>query len=161
MRILAIDPGVTTGYCYAEIEDRHLIYKPFQVVDDIDDMWRRLENFRPRIIIIEDFEFRRGKRAAGGLNLFPIQMIGCARLYSLMSSHQCGLVVQKASTGRGGYYTDATLKKLGLYIRGQPHAMDASRHLLEWAMFGSGNQYIGSQRTEEFAEIGESEEWPR
>jgi hypothetical protein len=150
MKVLSIDPGMMTGYCYALLEKEQLLYYPFQVVDDVDDAWRRYKEFRPRYIIIEDFEFRRGKRSAGGLNLFPVQMIGVARLYSMLAPHQCAAVVQKAAQGKA-YYSNKVLQKTGLYKRGVPHAMDASRHLLQWCMFGGGNQYIGAKRTEEFA----------
>lgn len=141
MRVIAIDPGVETGYCYAIItEDKQLEYYPFQSVDDVDDLWRRLVEFKPRHIVMEDFEFRGGARA--GLNLFPVQLIGVARLYSLISTDgQIALRLQKAAQGKS-YYTDPTLKQAGLYKRGIQHGMDASRHLLQWVTFGEGYQYV-------------------
>lgn len=149
MKVIAVDPGMMTGYCYAKLEDKKLNYYPFQFVDDVDDLWERLKKFKPRYIIIEDLEVRRG---VAGLKLFPMQLIGVSRLYSLVANHQCACLVQKAAQGKS-YYTNEVLKKLELYQRGMPHAMDASRHLLQWCMFGQGNQYIGSKSTEEFATI--------
>lgn len=158
MKILAIDPGVTTGYCYAEIEVRvhrpensALRYYPFQWVDDVDECWDRIEAFKPRYIIIEDFEFR--QRTRTGLNLFPVQLIGVARLYELKCKDQCAVYLQKASYGKS-YYTDQQLKQLNLYKKGVPHGMDASRHLLQWFTFGAGFQY--NNGTQDFAKILDS-----
>jgi hypothetical protein len=146
MKIIAIDPGVMTGYCYAQVlDDGRVNYYPFQMTDDVDDLYRRLQAFQPRHIIMEDFEYRGGKRQSG-LNLFPVQLIGVARLYELVGSvnGQCALRLQKASTGKA-YYTDTMLKSMGLYKRGVPHGMDASRHLLQWLTFGPGFQFINQQ----------------
>jgi hypothetical protein len=156
MKIISIDPGELTGFCYAELENHQLKYFPFQMVDDVDDLWRRLAEFQPHYAIIEDFEYRSG-RARSKLNLFPMQLIGVTRMYGLMAKSPCQVFIQKAAQGKS-YYSDAVLKQLGLYKRGIPHGMDASRHLLQWCMFGAGNQFIGAKRTEEFARIVEREE---
>lgn len=150
MNIISIDPGVETGYCYARIVDKRLSFYPHQGVDDVDELYRKLAKFEPRIIICEDWEDRRGARATGGVNSFPVQLIGVARLYSLTAPHQCGIYLQKPQTGLGGFYSDKMLKQLGFYVRGLPHGMSATKHLLQWATFGAGYQYIGTQR--DFAE---------
>lgn len=162
MKVIAIDPGVMTGYCYATIEDGKLTYYPFQTVDDVDGLWERLAMFQPRYIVMEDFEVRRGNLAKGGLNLFPVQLIGVARLYAEWTGiqHPVAISLQKAAQGKG-YYTNPVLRSVGLYRQKLQHGMDASRHLLQWCMFGSGNQFIGSQRHDEFATISEEMEWWR
>lgn len=157
VKVISIDPGRTTGYCFAKIEDGELHYYPFQSDDEVDDLWRKLEEFKPNYIIIEDFEFRKGKHRAK-LDLFPVQLIGIASLYVNFVDPYCVLFIQKASIGKE-YYTDNVLKQLGLYERGKPHAMDASRHLLQWCMFRAGNKYIGQKRTEEFANVTDKNWW--
>jgi len=139
MRLLAIDPGVTTGYCIGETSDTENIIalRPFQTVDDVDDVWDRLADLQPRYIVCENFEFRQKSR--GGLNLFPVQVIGIVRLYEFKAQHQTSVQLQKASEGKG-YYTDVQLKRLGIHQRGVPHGMDATRHLVHWLTFGSGYQ---------------------
>jgi hypothetical protein len=139
MKILAIDPGVTSGYCLAQVASPAIALKPFQMVDDVDDIWDRLALLEPRYIICENFEFRQRSRA--GLNLFPMQAIGVIRLYELKASHQTSVTLQKASEGKS-YFTDAQLKRLGVYKRGLPHGMDATRHLIHWFTFGSGYQFV-------------------
>lgn len=158
MKIISIDPGRTTGYCYAELDEvqHQMVYCPFQMVDDVDEFWHRLFKFAPKYVIIEDFEFRRGKAGVAGLDLFPVQLIGVARLYELLAKGPDlpRLFIQKASTGKA-YYTDNVLKGQGLYKRALPHGMDASRHLLQWLTFGFGNQFIGTRQ--DFARLVELE----
>lgn len=150
MKVIGIDPGVMTGFCYADIEpDKYARLYPFQMTDDVDDLWRRLVEFEPRYIVMEDFEFR--NRARAGLNLFPVQLIGIARLYALTQG-QCAIKLQKASEGKG-YYTDTLLKQVGLYKRGVPHGMDATRHLVHWLTFGPGYQFNGGKQLIEFAQL--------
>jgi hypothetical protein len=148
VRIIAIDPGIMTGYVYAELNETAgtVEYYPFQMTDEVDDLWRRLIKFEPRYIIIEDFEFR--SRSRTGLVLFPVQLIGVTRLYELVAAPngKCATFIQKAAQGKS-YYTDNMLKALDLYKRGVPHGMDASRHLMQWLTFGAGYQYIqGNQK---------------
>jgi hypothetical protein len=85
-----------------------------------------------------------------------VQLIGVARLYSEEADHQCGIYLQKPSVGLGGFWSDNMLKQSGFYKRGLPHGMSATKHLLQWAQFGAGYQYIGGNR--EFATRLES--WP-
>ena len=146
MDIIAIDPGVMTGYCYGRIlTDGNVEVFPFQMTDEVDDLYRRLQEFQPRHIIMEDFEYRSGKHTTG-LNLFPVQLIGVARLYELNAPDgKCALRLQKAAQGKA-YYSDLVLKTLNLYKRGVPHGMDAMRHILQWLTFGPGFQYISQER---------------
>jgi hypothetical protein len=149
VRVIAIDPGGITGYCYARIEKGYIVYHPFQVQDDVEDLWDRLFKFKPDCTVIEDFEFRSGQRRTG-LDLFPVQLIGVVNLYHNKFAPQARLFVQKAATGKA-YYTDQVLKRNGLYIRGCAHGMDASRHLLQWFTFGAGHKFQG--RAPDFAKL--------
>ena len=74
----------------------------------------------------------------------------------MIADHQCGVYLQKPSVGLGGFYSDKMLKQLGFYKRALPHGMSATKHLLQWATFGAGYQYIGTQR--DFAI--RLDEWP-
>lgn len=144
MKIIAIDPGVMTGYAYARITDaRELEFYPFEMTDEVDDFWRRIIDFKPNVIVMEDFDFRGGhQRASTGINYFPIQLIGIARLYELIEpTGKTALYLQKAAQGKS-YYSNQVLKERKLYKRGVPHGMDATRHLLQWITFGPGYQYI-------------------
>jgi hypothetical protein len=149
IKLISIDPGITSGYCYGRINENNLTYYPFEMTDDVDDMWRRIKKFQPRFIIMEDFKFRRGK---GKIELFPVQLIGVVRLYSVLAPHPCDLYLQQPITGKS-YYSNEVLKSHDLYRRGIGHAMDASRHLLQWFTFGPGFRYAGSKRVTECVEL--------
>jgi hypothetical protein len=51
------------------------------------------------------------------------------------------VVMQTPSTGKS-FYSNEQLKEKGVYKRGIPHGMDATRHLLHWFTFGAGFQYV-------------------
>jgi hypothetical protein len=152
MRVISVDPGKTTGYCYAAFDKGKLYFAPFQMFDDVDDFWDRLAAFKPEHVIIESFQYRKGGRTNAGLDLFPVQLIGVARLYEVKANVK--LYLQTPSQGKG-YYTDRTLKQLGLYQRGEEHGRDASRHLLQWATFGAGYKF--SDGTRNFATLVKKE----
>ena len=150
IKVMAVDPGVMSGFTYALItDDQKLRVYPFQMPDAVDDFWRRLHKFLPDIIVMEDFEFR--GRARTGLNLFPVQLIGVAHLYELTEpTGRCQLVMQSAGVGKA-YYTDVMLKSKKLYKRGIPHGMDSLRHLMQWATFRGGAKYVDFKTGEPIA----------
>lgn len=140
VRVMSVDPGGTTGYTYARIMDGKVEAFPFQLPDDVDEFWQRLVKFSPDQIVMENFEFR--GRARTGLNLFPVQLIGVARLYELtVAKRTCVVHLQSASMGKG-YYTDVQLKNKKMYKRGVSHGMDAMRHFLHWTTFAAGHKYV-------------------
>lgn len=127
------------------IKTGKLHYMVFQQTDEVDNLWRRLQVLEPRFIVIESFEFRGGhQRAATGINYFPLQLIGVARLYAEVAKHQCACYLQTPAQGKG-YYTNAILKQQGVLKRGMatsvPHGIDALRHMLQWFTFGPGYKY--------------------
>lgn len=164
MKVLAIDPGGTTGYCEGQFVTHvgntntfidsfkeapsGILLKPYMMPDDCEELWDRLDQLRPDIVVMESFEYRNRSRA--GLDLTPVKLIGVAELYSAKSGAR--LYMQTPSQGKT-YYTDTLLKKYGFYKRGQPHAMDALRHMLQWLSFGAGYQYLGKNKIEDFVRM--------
>jgi len=134
--VLAIDPGRTTGFCRGTIEDGEMILMPWQEAVPPHLFYRILQKREPDILVIEKFEFR--KNSTEGLDLFPKELIGVARLYAIQKDVQ--MFEQNPSYGMG-YYNDMQLKTANVYVRGIPHAMDAQRHLLHWFTFGAGFKY--------------------
>lgn len=152
--VLVSDPGVTSGYCYASITPGiSCTYYPFQIHDDVDELWKRLAAFKPRYIVMEDFKFRQGKQKSG-INLFPVQLIGVARLYEIICPHQCALFMQQPAQGKG-YYTNTVLKKLEFLRHGDitrmEHGLDATRHLFQWLTFGAGYKLMQGFSIKDFA----------
>lgn len=136
LAVLAIDPGITTGYCYATITRDAIVLKPYQGKYEVWDHYRHLNALVPATVVIEDFQYRNRQRA--GLVLFSVQLIGVTRLWSHINSVTTH--VQSPAQGKG-FYSNEQLQKLGAYKRGIPHAMDATRHLFQWLTFGAGFQY--------------------
>jgi hypothetical protein len=143
IRALAVDPGKTTGYCLAFSGDE-IELQITQGRDDVSEFWKVLNNTKPEHLIVEKFEFRRGNWSGAGhggaVDLFPVQLIGVARLYS-WNGNECQLHMQSPAMGKS-YYTDMILKNNGFYKRGTPHGRDAERHMLHWLKFGYGHQFV-------------------
>jgi len=160
MNVIAIDPGIMTGYAQAKIKDGKLHYIVFQRTDEVHDLWRRLKELEPRFIVCESFEFRGGhQKAATGIEYFPIQLIGVARLYAEVAEHQCAAYLQTPAQGKG-YYTNKVLSHHGYIKRGMatsvPHGIDGLRHLFQWFTFGPGYKYNEASSGEPFAVMHDS-----
>jgi len=135
-KVLALDPGVTTGYAEGTIRDGlmtivsgQLEYSPFQ-------LYLAMKLAKPTHIVCESFEFRR--LARDNLELFSCELIGVVKMY--VEEADITLKEQTAAQGKG-HFSDSKLKSARLYRTGKPHANDAIRHLLQWFQFGPGFQF--------------------
>jgi hypothetical protein len=137
-RVVAVDPGGTTGYAVAYIipDAKVLDFTYGQHAWREGQLWDALRKLEPDWLICESFEYRQQSRA--GLDLTPAHLIGVVRLFAELSG--CKLQMQTAAQGKG-YYSDRTLKNLLIYDRHFRHGRDAARHLLHWFTFGAGFQY--------------------
>lgn len=141
--ILALDPGKTTGICLATLTDK-LYLAPHEDMLTCGAMYNLLRWFcdaRPNNahVIYEDFEYRNNPRM--GLNLMPVKIIGIIELFKEWHEPFISFTKQSAATGKA-FYNDDRLKALGVYKVGMQHGRDATRHLLQWANFGAGGQYM-------------------
>lgn len=109
-------------------------------------LWQQLHFVKPNFLIVEQFEFRHGSRAAHGLDMYPKELIGVCELYCQLSNvagdAPCILKMQTPGYALGSMFHDNRLKEDGLYkpLKGG-HANDAVRHLLMWFVSGSGFQF--------------------
>lgn len=141
IRILSIDPGVTTGYALGVKENDKFYLAYDERIFNHNDFWQfltKLHSHGGMHTICEDFEFRQGKQK-DGLNLYPVELIGILRLFC-SNDRWSPLWMQKAAQGKG-YYDDSKLRGLGVYRKGFEHGRDAARHLLHWFGFGAGYQF--------------------
>lgn len=146
---LAIDPGVTTGYCQAIITDSKVVLRVGQEEWTLADAWLFVHSFLDgggSHVVIEDFEYRQGAQRTG-LNLFPVKLIGVIELLWQWSPRAFSLHKQTAAQAKG-YYRDNTLKELGVWAKGKPHGRDSIRHMLHWLTFGPGAQYTKLDKSE-------------
>lgn len=128
--IVALDPGRTTGWATYDLgEHMHAgqWVEPLSVYSELSDM-------RPTLIVCESFLFRQKIK----IDFTPVEVIGVVKLFCYQSGIE--LVMQTPSQAKH-FFTDDRLKERGLYQAGQPHANDATRHMLYYLEFGKGKQH--------------------
>lgn len=141
---LAIDPGKTTGFCIGQKDGTSLRLSPAQYELGHLEFYAFLDRSQATYLICESFEYR--NRARAGLDLTPVELIGVVKLFDEQREHQ-HVYFQSPAQGKG-HFTDQKLKDLGVYKRGVPHGMDATRHLLHWYTFGAGYKFSSRDATE-------------
>lgn len=152
MKILALDPGKTTGYSvgYLTDDDPKLRFESHQATFNHGQLYEFLQEESPTWIVSESFEFRNKVRS--GTELISAELNGIIYLYTHL--YKNGLSWQTASThgagGKNGPFQNAILKRKGIYKAGKPHAMDSLRILLYWYEHGKGFQF---NKREGYAEL--------
>ena len=135
MKIVTLDPGGTTGYCSVTVSSErleHVKSGQIQGRNHHDELFRFLTKEQPALIISESFEYRNRSRA--GLVLVSKEYIGVTKLYTAQKEiyyHE-----QSPSQAKG-FVTDAVIKNLGWWKTSNPHAMDAVRHMIYFAVNGN------------------------
>lgn len=127
MRILAVDPGKTTGWViYQEGEDLEFgqsAFEPF--VKKVERVQQGISSYIDTIVCerftINTFTTKNSNQTDA------LEVIGY--LKSVAVRYQTRFLLQMPSSAKT-FATDERLKDAGLYIVGQDHARDAARHLL-------------------------------
>jgi len=139
MRILALDPGKTTGVCLAingRIEETR--ETPTTTGGEFHELLHVMEYWwKPDLVICEQFLHR----TTIGVDTTALEVIGCVKMFVWLQSPM-ELVFQTPSMAKA-FWTDDKLKAVGLWRKGQRHAMDATRHALAYLM-KSDDRYIRS-----------------
>lgn len=122
--ILAFDPGETTGW--AAYSARFDTYRCGELDDDLGNLYTFLNKARPLKIAYESFH----KRAKIDTDqLYSPQVIGVIRLWA-QQNYIPTFMYSPSHTKR--FWTEDKIKRLGLWVPGQRHAMDAVRVLLTY-----------------------------
>ncbi len=125
--VLSLDPGGTTGYTLASVDDEGPMYigRSGQIKGGLkgflDFHWDVLEDLEISKIICESFTLREG---IYGADLSPVYIIGA--LEALYPTTE--IIYQEPKLKP--LCDDERLKKLGLHEPGKPHRNDATRHLV-------------------------------
>jgi len=136
--VLALDPGVTTGFAWAKITDGKVeAIGGGQAELTETGLYGLLSSISPAAVVIESFEFR--QRARDGLELYSRNLLGVCKLWTDL--RDVPYFEQSASKGKS-FFTDEKLRALGAYTSGQPHKRDATRHLFEWLTFRQGSKLL-------------------
>jgi hypothetical protein len=136
-RVLAFDPGGTTGWAWHQIGTKHW------TGDEIDpekkghhvELYQFLRDTAPQIVVCENFLFAvpsivgpEGEKVnMPKVELISREYIGIIKLYCF--AHRKQLIMQPPSIMATTWVKDEALQKLGLYTRGARHRNDATRHL--------------------------------
>lgn len=145
-RVIAIDPGGTTGYTLAFQSKGHLYIAPCQAELDHLGIWELMRRTHPDHVICEDFEYRPGV-AKPYIVLVSLEYIGVIKLWCKPATFEAPkgvpLFMQKAmlAVGDKAFYNNEKLEHMGLYKRGVPHGLDSMRHFLYWFFFKYGSQF--------------------
>jgi len=121
---MAIDPGVTCGFASTGpmMSDLKVFQKKFIMHDDFIEV---INEFYPDILVIEKFVMTHRDKT----DFTAIEYIGLGRWFA--QRRKIPFVLQTPGLGKG-YFTNDKLKRLGVYVPGKPHAMDATRHLYQF-----------------------------
>lgn len=119
--ILAIDPGITTGYAMLTNDD----FTSWQSKDTEYDLYMTLNLYDPDIIVCENFVFRQAKTK---IELFPVQLIGVVNLFREVTDAE---VIMQTPAQAKGFVKDRHLKALHFWNpKYTNHPNDAARHLV-------------------------------
>lgn len=154
LRIVALDPGGTTGWGMFTAEERydHLDKKSVYTKHKFDcgqlgpqehhsELYNALGMWQTDhyIVVCESFEYR--NRARPGLELISKEYIGVAKLFC--EERGIKYIEQTASMGKvrdksTAFIKPRNLQKLGLWTPGWGHAMDGYGHLLYYMINTAG-----------------------
>lgn len=131
-RVLAIDPGETTGWATFEACD--LTQAGQFPVNDLEAFDTFVTDHRPDVMVIENYRVYASRAAQHvGSEVNTAQYIGILKFLGGM--YQIPIALQMAHQAKG-WVSDARLHQLGLFQTGHRHANDAVRHGVYWLLFG-------------------------
>jgi hypothetical protein len=131
-KIIAFDPGYTTGVAIqSNISDMLTLMQ----VKGLKPVWAVLHTGQPDMIVYEKFFYQRRDK----VDLRPVEAIGIIKLYAERTTTP--IIGQSAQQAKR-FWTDKKIKKLGMWESGEPHAMDALRHLLYFQTFKLNDQTL-------------------
>jgi hypothetical protein len=146
MRILAIDPGPTTGFA---LFNRGAWDVWEEEVGNYADFANAIEAMltAETLIICERFQFLHENRDRMKIDFTPAELVGVIKFVA-GNTDNAGLVMQNPSVavGRTAFWGDgpggnAKLKKLKLWFEGKKHGRDAVRHILWYITFTRKDDY--------------------
>ncbi len=130
MIYLGIDPGRRTGAAVVVDYGTRLYLSEHSDIpggaEGFIDWWHHSTYACPDLIIFEGFTLREGK---SGVDITPRDVIGAIKA---LADNSRIPTVERAPAGRKKQVSDAFLKRLGLYLAGEPNrnAREAVRHVI-------------------------------
>lgn len=137
MRVLAVDPGKTTGWCLWDKDTGDLKFGEEQQFEFCSRAEALIADKSLDAVVCEAFiiTVATAKKTQAPWSL---EIIGLLRY--LCEKYEVPFILQTPSDAKR-FSTNEKLKSIGWYVRGQGHATDSHRHLLLWAV---KNGYISA-----------------
>ena len=155
--LMAFDPGGTTGVAILNLTGLESGI-PMPILAQLGShphhlsLWDMMNKYKPTHVIYESFEFR--NRTRDNLELISRDYIGVITLWAMLNATR--LYKQSAAQAKGfikdsGPNANLPIKRLGWYMGGKKHAMDAVRHLTYFLVNGPHHDQEIRQRILESA----------
>lgn len=125
MRVIAIDPGGTTGWCL--VDDNRVSSTGQLSGAHYAELYNLLGILEPSIVVCERFVHR----STFGVDQVALEYIGVIKLFC--QARELDLRMHTAAMAKQ-FWTDPKVKKIGLWKANQRHAVDAIRHALTYIM---------------------------
>lgn len=149
MKIVALDPGGTTGIAVLDTESYEVRTSELGPEEHHLALHLTLTNERPDILVMEEFVYRvvksKGTEMPVGIVLVSKEYIGVGKVWAEITNIEgpiVTVVMQTSAQGGGGtkhkgFWRNDKLKQLGLYTapKGRQHMADALRHALYYLTF--------------------------
>lgn len=147
-KVLAFDPGETTGVCLLVCESG--VIKPtIQGQLNTQDVLQGSKELRqmlatnPSFVVFEDYKVYGWKaKTHAWSELHTPRLIGA--LEFLLGDSNIPYTKQSAQQGKS-FCTDEKLKEWGFYKAGLKHSMDATRHACQAVLFNKHPYFIGKE----------------
>lgn len=144
-KMLAFDPGHTTGICNVVADpDQTPVFQLSQVdTKDIETLWNRITqlftHYSPNLVVIEDYRVYEWKsKDHSWSQVHTIKVVGAIQMAAF--SRNLPVVMRMAAEAKG-FVTDDKLKAWELYRKGERHARDACRHAVYELIFGADHHF--------------------
>lgn len=142
MRYIGIDPGGTTGICIKIGDSFTREQWPTTTPAEYLELFHRLGKAAVGdnvTVVMERFNFRMNERDRTKIDYTPAEVIGVVKFW--VAAHGLAkLEMQMAAEGKA-FWSDEKLRTIGLYLPSLPHAMDATRHVLQYISFTDPRDY--------------------
>lgn len=146
MRVVALDPGETSGVAWIDLAGKDLrepIHKYVARMAEWTEVvglanseneaamaiYRIIEWWEADVLVCESFRVRVGETSADPRALSPVRIN--AKVGLAVSLYKPGVqIVEQSASQAKGVITDERLKRWGLWVEGHKDARDALRHLV-------------------------------
>lgn len=126
--VLALDPGKTTGWAQFILDGQSYQCGQTTFTETCAMIEEQTGGWGDRLLLVSESFIINMATVKNTQAPWSLELIGVARYFAMTRCHR-DLALQMPSSAKG-FASDDRLRKLGWYVPGQGHAMDAARHLI-------------------------------